>query len=65
MNEEDPPNKVLDTNAESTILLKCIVDQACDIEIDDEEDDHLTMQEDLLEGPAATVEGIDYFSLPT
>jgi hypothetical protein len=37
---------VVDTNAEPTILFKCIVDHAGDIEIDVEEDDQVPMLED-------------------
>jgi hypothetical protein len=48
-----------------TILFKCIVDHAGDIEIDVEEDDLVPMQGGLLEGPATAVDGVDYSSLPT
>jgi hypothetical protein len=46
MNEEVPPNKMVDTNAEPPIQFKCIVDHAGDIEIDVEEDDLVSMLQD-------------------
>jgi hypothetical protein len=43
-------------------MFKCLVDHAGDIEYDVEEDYHVPMQEDYLEGPSHAVDDVDYSS---